>query len=29
MNPKTAVEEGFKARKRPSHQGKEALLDEF
>ena len=26
---KAAVEEGFKARKWPSHQGKEALWDEF
>ena len=29
MNPETAVEEGFMARKWPSHQGKEALWDEF
>jgi hypothetical protein len=29
MNLETAVEEGFRARKWPSHPGKEALLDEF
>ncbi len=29
LNLKTAVEEGFRARKWPSHSGKEALLDEF
>jgi hypothetical protein len=29
LNLETAVEEGFRARKWPSHQGKEALLDEF
>jgi hypothetical protein len=29
LNLKTAVKEGLKARKSPSHQGKEALWDEF
>jgi hypothetical protein len=29
VNLETAVEEGFRARKWASHQGKEALLDEF
>jgi hypothetical protein len=29
FNLKAAVEEGFRARKWPSHQGKEALGDEF
>jgi len=29
LNLKTAVEEGFRARKWPSHPGKEAFLDEF
>jgi hypothetical protein len=29
MNLETAVEEGFRARKWPSHPGKEALWDEF
>jgi hypothetical protein len=29
FSPETAVEEGFRARKWPSHPGKEALWDEF
>jgi hypothetical protein len=29
VNLETAVEEGFRARKWPSQQGKEALWDEF
>jgi hypothetical protein len=29
LNLETAVEEGFRARKWPSHPGKEALLGEF